>query len=307
MFRSIVPLRLAQGSLSAIAALWPALAHAQAAPPTADTMILSSQPTKNFGASAILAVQPGTISLVQFNLAGIPSTATIEKATLRLYVDAVQAPGTFDAFPVDSPWTENTVNFNTAPVVLTQYSSTGTDPHTITAASRNNFVLLNVTNIVQAWVQGSFANNGLALQLTSAAGSFSFDSKESTYTSHEPELEIVVTNSGLQGPQGAPGPQGPQGPAGTPGLSGINQQLATDVVANGFSQLRITAYCPANQAVISGGCDAAFGSYGSPDGYYPPTIVKATPAGPNSYTCLFSGGTGVNMPVAALAICANAQ
>jgi hypothetical protein len=276
------------------------------APPSADTMIVSAKPDQNFGGSSILAVQKGTTGLVQFNLAGIPANATIQKATLRLYVDAVQSPGVFDAFPVDSAWTENGVNFENAPVILSNYSSTGTDPQTITTASRNTFVLLNVTPIVQAWVQGSFANNGLALQLTSAGGSFSFDSKESTYTSHQPELEIVVENSGPPGPQGAPGPSGPQGPAGSPGLSGVNQQLATGVVTSGFGQTLVTAYCPAGQLVISGGCDAAFGSVASPDGYYPPTIEKATPSG-NSYVCLFSGGTGINMPVAAVAVCAYAH
>jgi hypothetical protein len=78
------------------------------------------------------------------------------------------------------------------------------------------------------------------------------------------------------------------------------------VVSSGFSQTLVTAYCAANQTVISGGCDAAFGSVGAPDGYYPPTILKTTPSG-NSYVCLFSGGTGINMPVAAVAVCANTQ
>ncbi len=310
--RSLVLRRIPQTSLAALAltlafALAASFPAAAQAPPSADTMILTAMPTKNFGGSSIMAVQPGTVSLVQFNLAGIPAGAIIAKATLRLYIDAVQTPGTFDAFPVDSPWTENTVTSTTAPSVLTNYSSTGTDPQAVTAASKNTFVLLNVTPIVQAWVRGSFANNGLALQLTTPAGSFSFDTKESTYTSHQPELDIVVTNTGPAGPQGPQGLPGAPGPAGPPGLANVNQQLGTGVVTSGFSQTRVTANCPYTQVVISGGCDAAFGSFGSPDGYYPPTIVKATPADSGSYTCLFSGGTGINMPVAAVAICANAQ
>ena len=41
------------------------------------------------------------------------------------------------------------------------------------------------------------------------AGSFSFDSKESTTFSHQPELEIYFNGpAGPQGPQGAQGPRG---------------------------------------------------------------------------------------------------
>src|SRR4029077_8264451 len=69
----------------------------------------------------------------------------------------------------------------------------------------------------------------------------SFDSKENTSTSHDPELTVSMVSAGPpgptgpagptgatgpqgpQGPQGATGPAGPQGPQGLPGpgLSGL--------------------------------------------------------------------------------------
>ena len=55
--------------------------------------------------------------------------------------------------------------------------------------------------------EGSIANHGLELALTSATGAVAFDSKEAVNTSHQPELEIAMT-----GPTGPQGPQGPQGP-----------------------------------------------------------------------------------------------
>jgi hypothetical protein len=58
--------------------------------------------------------------------------------------------------------------------------------------------------------------------------------------------------------------------------------------------------------VIGGGCDELYGA-SSVGSYIPPAIVKNTPSGSNQYVCLFNGGTGINMPVAATAICANAQ
>jgi len=67
------------------------------APPSADTFVTSTFSKTNFGSSISLVVQPGATTLVQFNLSGIPASATVTKASLRLYVDAVAASGKFDA------------------------------------------------------------------------------------------------------------------------------------------------------------------------------------------------------------------
>lgn len=63
----------------------------------------------------------------------------------------------------------------------------------MTAASKDNFLLIDITQLVQSWANGTVPNYGVALALTTSTGSFSFsfDSKESTLTSHQPELEIV--------------------------------------------------------------------------------------------------------------------
>ena len=299
-------------SVLVVAATWlafPALSMAQA-PPSADSMTVSWHPTQNFGASTILAVQGGVSSLIQFNLSGIPANASVQKASLRLYVDAVQTPGAFDVFPVTAGWAENQVNFQNAPGLGS--SATGGKPVSVTRASQNNFVLVDITALAQEWINGETPNNGVALALSGTTGSFSFDSKESLLTSHEPELELVMNTTpgpqGIQGPAGPPGPQGipgVQGRQGAPGLSGVNQVLALGTVATGFDQTVVTATCPAFQVVIGGGCDALYGlpAVGI---YVPPGISKSTPSG-NTYVCLFNGGTGINMSVAATAICANAQ
>lgn len=186
------------------------------APPSADTFVASSSPRINYGAWPLLAVQQGTNSYIQFNLSTLPANASISKATLRLYVDAVAHPGTFDVFEIDSAWSENTLVYNNAPPL----GSSATDGHTtsITASSVNQFILIDVTPLVQNWVNASTPNHGIALSLTASGGAFSFDSKEAIVTSHQPELEITL--AGGAGPQGPPGPQGPQGPAGAQGLAG---------------------------------------------------------------------------------------
>ena len=290
------------------------------APPSADTFVSSIAPTKNFGSGPLLAVQSGSTSYIQFDLSGVPASATVSKATLRLYVDSYSQAGKFDVYEIDSPWSEHALNFSNAPSLGA--SATGGIPVSVSKSSLNQFVLVDITRLVQRWLSGNVPNNGIALALVGTTGSFGFDSKESQFTSHEPELELAYLGAtGPQGPQGAPGatgPQGPQGPSGPPGLqgpagpagtngvSGVNQVLLTGTVPNGFSALVLTTYCAVpKQVVIGGGCDAAFGSANVP-GYFPPTIFKSTPSG-NSYVCAFNGGSGINMPVAAVAVCANAQ
>src|SRR5579862_8418239 len=188
---------------------------AQQAPPNADTFTLNATPRTNYGPSTLLAVTSGANTFIQFNLSGIPANATVSKATLRLYVDAVTKAGAFDIYEIDTPWAESSVNFTNAPTP--GISATGGKPISISSANCNQFVLVDITTLVQDWINGTVANNGIALKLTSSTGGFSFDSKEAEETSHEPELEITVATAGPAGPQGAQGPTGATGQTGPAG------------------------------------------------------------------------------------------
>jgi hypothetical protein len=189
---------------------------AQSAPPSADTFSTSAFPTTTHASSPALAVGSGMTSYVQFNLSTLPAGASVSKATLRLYVDAVNKPGSFDVYELDTAWSENTLTYNTAPPL--GLSATGNHSIPIAPSSSHQYVLVDITPLVQNWLSGAITNNGVALALTSAGGNFSFDSKESLLTSNGPDLEIVLTSSG--GTQGPPGPTGPQGPAGLAGAQG---------------------------------------------------------------------------------------
>lgn len=80
-----------------------ALPIAAQAPPSADTFVSSATPNLNYGPSISLTVGPGTTTYIKFNLAGVPANATISKATLRMYVDAVGKAGSFDVYELDNP------------------------------------------------------------------------------------------------------------------------------------------------------------------------------------------------------------
>ncbi len=77
--------------------------------------------------------------------------------------------------------------------------------------------MADVTSVVQQWVAGTLPNYGFKL-MPASDGSFGFDSKENTLTSHQPQL--IVELAGPEGPAGPQGIQGVQGPAGASGAMG---------------------------------------------------------------------------------------
>ncbi|MGA9643159.1 MAG: DNRLRE domain-containing protein [Terriglobales bacterium] len=160
--------------------------------PLGDAYTESATPTKNNGSATTLVVDGAKdITYIQFNLASIPAGATVSQATLKLYADSVTTGGSFNVDYVTSAWAENTIDFSNAPPLGAAIASNVN----VTSADKNQFILINVTSALQAWLNGSEVNNGLALV---ANGSFdaTFDSKESTKTSHGPELDVVFEGSG---------------------------------------------------------------------------------------------------------------
>jgi trimeric autotransporter adhesin len=189
--------RLPLLSLCFFVCLFSALAYSQATPPSGDTMSYSGSPTENYGSYTSLFVQTGSVisnSYIQFNLATVPTGSTVTKATLRLFVNTVTTAGSFDVYQLNNSWTESTLTYDNAPPL--GQSATGGNPTAFTSSSLNQFILINITSLVQQWVNGSLTNNGLALAITTSSGALAFDSKEATLTSHQPELEIVLASAG---------------------------------------------------------------------------------------------------------------
>jgi hypothetical protein len=155
--------------------------------PSADSYTNTVDPTTNYGAKTLLDVDGASqITYIQFNLASIPSTTSVSQATLKLYVNSVTTAGSFNVDYVNGAWAESTIDSSNAPPLGTTIAS-NVD---VTAADKNQYILINVTSAVQAWMSGSGTNNGIALV---ANGTFNatFDSKENTTTSHPSELDIA--------------------------------------------------------------------------------------------------------------------
>jgi hypothetical protein len=181
---------LALSSLCLLVLLAVSVSQAQITP-SQDAYTNNADPTTNFGANGLLDVDGASqITYIRFNLASIPSGAHVSQATLKLYVNAVTTAGSFNVDYVNGTWSENTITYSISPAL----SNTIASGVTITEAGKNQYILIDVTPAVEAWLNGSQANDGLALVANSTFNA-SFDSKENTTTSHPPELDLVFASS----------------------------------------------------------------------------------------------------------------
>ncbi len=218
-----IPTRTAElRALTLTLALSPLAAQALDAPLAADAHVSAALPTVNFGGLSTVNVGAGAVGLLRFDLGTLPAAVTaakVVKASLVLYVNRVGAPGAVEVQTLFSPWAESTVTAATQPTG----SGAGSGP-LVPVSAANQFVAVDVTSQVKAWINGS-ANYGFALTpaLSAPGTTVFFDSKESTATGHSAQLDIVLADQGppgVQGPQGAQGPQGPAGPTGAQGVAG---------------------------------------------------------------------------------------
>jgi hypothetical protein len=191
-------------------------------PATDDSYTASSSPASNYGTqSSVNVIGPGVNGFIRFDLTALPTGLTssyISKATLRLNINGVTTSGTFDVYLVTKSWTEGAISYNNSPTLGTKVASV-----VMITTSKRNFIDVDVTPAVQAWLSSPnpAPNYGIALVPSSGSSiSVSFDSKENTSTSHDPELYVALISAGPQGPQGAQGIQGPPGQTGSTGPQG---------------------------------------------------------------------------------------
>jgi hypothetical protein len=186
-------------------------AAAQTVPLSQDTYVIVGS-SGNYGIQqtiSVVAGSPADQALAQFDLSQLPA-GTVSKATLVLFAKTVNASGTVTVAPAATAWTESGVTGLTVPSAGTPAVTSGT----ISVAG--SYISLDVTTIVQNWVNSVYANHGFLITPNGGV-SVSFDSKESTSTSHPAALQITLAGSG--GPTGATGPAGPTG-VGSTGATG---------------------------------------------------------------------------------------
>src|SRR5271166_3119810 len=249
-------------SLSLLA--WTTTAAYAQLTPSQDAYTSTATPTKNFGAATVLDVESSQTTYIQFNLPSIPAgytSADITKATLKLYVDAVTAAGSFNVDYVNGTWTESTITSSLAPALGTTIQASVP----LTTADKNQYILIDITAAVQAWLSGT-ANDGIALVGNSPVNA-SFDSKESTKTSHTAELDIVFASGGT--------------------LTGVTTASGSGLTGGGTSgtlDLSLTNACAASQVLQWNGSSWVCASAGT-----------GTITGVTAGTDLTGGGTSGNV------------
>jgi hypothetical protein len=283
--------------------------------PSSDAYINTGSLNANFGSDANLVVRSTShISYIAFDLSSMPAGITssnIAKASLKLYINGVGKAGSFTVLFANGSWSESTITANTSPAL----GATIAGATSLAKSQQGDYIVIDVTTAIDDWLNGTQPNDGLVL-VGDGTLDATFDSKESTSTSHSPELDIVYNGpqggtgpAGLQGPAGLPGPQGPagiqgaagapgpQGPAGHPGPGGFSgMQLFTTAGTTSF-------VVPANithlLVELVGGGGAGGGSSstsisggGGGGGAYTKTVIPVIP-GTTYNVVVGSGGTSV--------------
>ena len=186
-----------------------------------DASVNSAHASVNYGALSNLYVGNGSTAFLQFDLATLPvgtTSAQVSQATLTVFVNRVNTGGAVTVSPVTAGWGEYSVTAAGAP-------ATGGALGSVNVAQAGQFISVDVTAQVKAWLDTPASNHGLAL--ASGAANVLFDSKENDETGHAARLDVTLVNQGPQGIQGVPGvagvagATGPIGPIGPQGLQGI--------------------------------------------------------------------------------------
>ncbi len=190
-------MRLRTLRVLAVSVIAAQLAAAQI-PATDDSYTASSSPGSNYGTQPSLSViGPGVNSYIRFDLTALPARLTrsnISKATLRLNINGVTTSATFDVYLVTSSWTEGAITFSKPPTLDTKVASA-----VMITTSKRNFIDVDVTSAVQAWLNSPTPSPNYGIALVPSSGSsisVSFDSKENTSTSHDPELSASLISAG---------------------------------------------------------------------------------------------------------------
>ena len=199
--------------------------------PSGDAYTNTATPTTNLGTRQLLNVQSASqTAYIQFDLSSIPSgytSASIAKATLKLYVNAVTTAGSLNVDFVAGSWSEKTITASLAPALGTTIVS----GVALSSANVNDYILIDVTPALGAWLDGTEPNDGIALVANSPLNA-SFDSKENIINSHPAELDIVFAGGGT--------------------ISGVTTASGSGLSGGGTSgtlDLALTRSCAANQVL----------------------------------------------------------
>ncbi len=235
---------------------------------TGDTTLRVAQPDLPGGNLPVLTVNPGTVTLLQFDGNDWPPGVGREEvvsAKLRVFVTGMRTRGSVRVSGPCPAAAESTATFRARPVCA--------NTSVMTPVSREReWVEIDVEPLVAANPPGE----AFTWEVSTTDADLMIDAKESAGTSQPAELWMQFRgpkgpngSPGGPGPKGPPGltgsrgPTGPTGPAGPPGPigpSGSDGKLGPITmyrIEDRCSALDTCSHflqCPSNRFVVYGGC-----------------------------------------------------
>ncbi len=162
-------------------------------PVTDDATVLEFLPDTNVGANnhvrADDVVGQGRLGFFKFDTATLAEYrgSDIVSAHLKLYVNIMDSPGEVEFASVEGSWNESAITASNMPPVNAVVEAN----HVFITEEIGTTIVVDITDLVKAWVDGTAANNGLAMRpTTESLVDVRIPSKE--YVDLDQPAEIVV-------------------------------------------------------------------------------------------------------------------
>lgn len=195
----------------------------QPGPEGKDSFVFAMNGNQNYGSQTNLSAGGGTSSppasrtYLQFDLSSIPPNTTLESANISLYYYGWYGPSDLSAdLPIQkvtSAWDESTITYNNQP----SFDASPVANLSVGNSGNYGWQTVNLTTLVQSWLNGSVSNNGLMINYANPPVNNAKDFYSSDYIA-DPSLrpKLVLTYSQTESPPTTP-PSTTPPPAAPPG------------------------------------------------------------------------------------------
>jgi hypothetical protein len=166
--------------------------------PVADTSLYEGAPGVNYGTMVRLYCGnypdgKNRRGLMRFDLSAVPASATVTRATLRIYLYAVhQGTDQYRVHGVTKAWEERRATWSN---MNASYDPAASAKRAIRIDLQGKYAQFNITSLVQRWVTTPSTNYGLLLRGTEGAShrGIVLGSREYLTPSWRPKLTVKYT------------------------------------------------------------------------------------------------------------------
>ena len=167
-----------------------------------DAMIKNNSPTQNYGNVAQLETYADLFltdvrrALYRFDIAnaGIPAGTSVVSAVVRLFVIDANDIADVSVHRITADWSEATVNWDN---INTSHDASAV-ANVYRGTPAGQYIDINITALVQGWINGGIANQGIMLKSTINFSDLAqFSSKEYGNAAQRPQLIVNVIDGSL--------------------------------------------------------------------------------------------------------------